>query len=175
MDKTIDMTFIRLMVEKKGMYYISLGNVFGWFNEPYTFREYITNGEYKQEFDNKYLFGCVTDNKLQEAGSDNDLEADYVFRTLYNVSFPYFSSSGFKSLCIMFDTPRTHYVKNVFNLVEHTYLYVISDDSDDYINLNIDGNSRIMEKIKKLFLKVIVDYNNRPIRQSIGLFDYLIV
>lgn len=162
MQNTIDMSFIRLMVEKRGVYYISLGNVFGWFGNPYGFREYITNPECKQNFDNKYLYGCVTDNKLQEAGGDGDGDADYIFRTLYNVSFPYFSSNGFKSLCIIFDTPRTYYIKNVFNLVEHTYLHVISEDSDTY--LNIDGASHIMEKIKKLFLKIIIDYNNRPIR-----------
>lgn len=162
MNKTIDMTFIRLMVEKRGIYYISLGNIFGWFNMPYTFHDYITNEQYKRDFDNKYLYGCDTDNKLREAGSNGDLEADYVFRTLYNVPFPYFSSNGFKSLCILFDTPRTHYVKNVFNLVEHTYLYVISDESDE--RLNIDYESRLMERIKRLFLKTIIDYNNRPIR-----------
>ena len=162
MDKTIDMTFIRLMVEKKDMYYIPLCNVFGWLGEPYGFREYITNVSCKQDFDDKYLYGNDTDNKLREAGGDCDLEADYIFRTFYNVSFPYFSSNGFKSLCILFDTHRSHYVKNVFNLVEHTYLHVISEESDDYIN--IDGASRIMEKIKKLFLKTIIDYNNRPIR-----------
>lgn len=161
MQNTIDMTFIRLMVEKRDIYYIPLCNVFGWFNMPYGFREYITNPQRKQEFDNKYLYGD-TDNKLREAGGNGDPEADYIFRTLYNVPFPYFSSSGFKSLCILFDTPRAHYVKNVFNLVEHTYLHVISEESEDYIN--IDGASRIMEKIKKLFLKSIIDYNNRPIR-----------
>jgi len=157
MNNTLDMSFIRIMVEKRSFYYISLANVFGWFGEQYTFREYITNDNHKQEFDNKYLYG---DDALLEAGSNDDFEADYVFRTFYNVSFPYFSSSGFKSLCILFGTPKTHCIKNVFNLVEHAYLQVVSDD--DYTNM--DGASILMGKIKSLFIKTMINYNNRPIR-----------
>jgi len=149
------------MVEKQSFYYISLASVLGWFDEPYTFREYITSNECKQMFDNKYLHGDDGDEKLREAGSNDDFEADYVFRTFYNVAFPYLSSSGFKSLCILFGTPKTLYIKNVFNLVEHTYLQVISNEDNC---INTDDSSIIMKKIKDLFIKIMIDYNNRPIR-----------
>lgn len=161
MKNAIDTTFIRLMVEKQSIYYISLGNIFGWFGEPYGFRDYITNIECKQNFDNKYLYG---DESLIEAGSNGDLAGDYIFDKLYGVSFPYFSSSGFKSLCIKFNTQKTHYIKNVFNLVEHTYLHVVSDNSNDQISIGINGSNQIIEKIKRLFLKAMIDYNNKPIR-----------
>ena len=158
MNNTIDMAFIRLMVEKKDFYYISLVNVFSWFGEPYSFREYITNTEYKREFDAKYL----GDNNLMEAGSNGDFEADYILRTLYNVSFPWFSSNGFKSLCVMFGTSKTQYIKNVFNLVENTYLHVIAnDDSDMSIEM---GSNHLMNRIKGLFIRTMILYNNKPIR-----------
>jgi hypothetical protein len=159
MNSTVDMPFIKLMVEKRNFYYISLSNVLGWFNEKYTFREYITNGECKREFDNKYLYG---DEILHEAGSNDDFEADYELRTFYNVALPFFSSSGFKSLCNLFGTPRTHYIKNVFNLVEHTYLHVVSDDNDEYTSL--DDSSILIDKIKNLFIKTMINCNNRPLR-----------
>lgn len=158
MNNTIDMDFIKLMVEKKDCYYISLTKVFSWFMEPYSFRLYISNVEYKKAFDAKYL----DSEHMVEAGGVDDLDGDYMFKSIYYVPIPCFSSNGFKSLCDIFGTSKTQYTKNVFNLVESTYFHVINEDYD--IQLNVDGSSRLIGRIRELFLKALIIYNNKPIR-----------
>jgi hypothetical protein len=154
----IRIEFLTLVKENKIGYYISLKTIYDWLGNPEFYTKYDTNKIVRDNFSRKYIKS--TKIKLDKAEDETDLKSDFIMRKNdKNISYPWFSSTGFKIFCMIVDEKKSYYIHRYFIMVESDYYRVLSQTNKENVNElkklnnNIEQLEKTNQKIGNKFKK----------------------
>jgi hypothetical protein len=135
---------------KKG-YYISLETSLKWLNVEDIYQKYIENDNSRKHF--KIKIRGVTNNnyRLDETKDENNLECDFIMRkNANNISLPWFSTEGFKTLCLILNVEKSYYVRKYFIRIEKKYWRALHQTNEENAKELESLNKKIKESNSSL-------------------------
>lgn len=127
--KKIKLEFLNLLEKDIKGYYIPLEKVYTWLDNIKIYNNYANNEDFRENFRKRILRNKTY--MLGESKNENDKDKDFIMRKINNISFPYFSTVGFKTFCMMVKETKSYYVRKYFIQVEEDYLRVLKQPKEE--------------------------------------------
>lgn len=149
--ESIRVEFLGLVRKNNSGYFISLQKVYEYLENPEVAEKYLLEESSRRNFRKRFLRNEKY--LLSEAQNEDDLGKEYIMRKIDNISFPWFSTEGFKLFCMVSNETKSHFVRKYFIQIERDYLRAL-EQSDEENTSEITNLKRSIEKSDSLLLKL---------------------